>query len=594
MLAGFSATQIQTSISNVAVMSGLRTLTSAEVFAISVALGGSRTPASPSPSPSVIPSPTVQPSSQPVSCAPNLIPQRSPLRFLSNQEYDNIANDVFKLTKKPSMDNAFSSPAAGASGFTNTGYTSDPSSPAITDIAAQKYWAAANQIADFVITNKGQAGSAYSVLASCAPSSGAPTDACYTTIVQNAVLQLWRRPVSTSAANNELTRLLPILKGQSTFDASFHDLLATLLMSPNFLTVAYPPSSTLGAGQAFALDHYQLASRLSFFLWQSVPDSSLFAAASAGTLKNSATLTAQVKRMLADAKALRIATLLTNEWLDVDRILDLGLSATTINASTLNDLVTETTLMFQDVITSDASFLNVLSANYSFLNQNLATYYGVSFSGATSSGFYRTSLASTSRKGVLNQAGYLIATSGSPTATHPVGRGKAVALGVGCVEIPPPPANVDTTPPANLPAGSTPRQMLAIHTSNPLCASCHSTLDAYGLALENFDSFGKWRTSYASLLGNPAIDASGTLPTGEKFKSGPEFVQTLIDSASTRSCLTRKLMAAGLARRVASSDDVCVSNQISASGMTPTAKFSDLINGIVGSPQFLKQTTESQ
>ncbi|HEY8270656.1 MAG TPA: DUF1592 domain-containing protein, partial [Pseudobdellovibrionaceae bacterium] len=335
---------------------------------------------------------------------------------------------------------------------------------------------------------------------------------------------------------------------------------------------------------------YQLAARLSFFLWQSVPDSSLFSAAADGSLTTSSTLKAQVLRMLKDPKGQRFATLMTNEWLGVNQILGLGL--TTINTATLNAMVAETQFMFEDIIRSDVSFANSLAADYSFLNKTLADYYGVPFNGAVSTQFYKTSLASTPRRGVLNQAAFLIATSGSPNQTHPVLRGKVVARKIGCYDIAPPPATLDTSLPPALPANSTPAEILALHTQRVQCAGCHNIIDPHGLPLETYDSRGLWRTNYLEIAGR-GIDVSGTLPSGERFSSTQEFMRTLATSSTIKSCLVRKVMAVGLTRNVASTEDQCNAQQISELSMNANSKFSDLILNIIASRQFRMQTTEA-
>jgi len=130
--------------------------------------------------------------------------------------------------------------------------------------------------------------------------------------------------------------------------------------------------------------------------------------------------------------------------------------------------------------------------------------------------------------------------------------------------------------------------------SQPICAACHNTLDPYGLAFENFDPFGKWRSLYANIPGTPLVDPSGTLMTGESFTTEQQFMSILTTSPNTLSCVTKKIMAAGLTRSVSSSSDTCVAAAISASAMTPTSKFSELISSIVTSPQFQMQQTESQ
>lgn len=573
-----TADQIFDAINNVPSMSGLsflKQLSSSQLEAISVYLK------------TVVTDPT-DPSTPPV-CKTDFKPERSPIRLLSHIEYDNIAVDVFKSKKKPSVDAKFIIAANGISGFSNTSITSDPTSPPITDLTVEKFLTAANIVADEVIANKAQAGSGYSVLAPCAVGVSTVAESCYDSIIRNVGMKVWRRPVSESSTNNEFARLKAIIKTGS-FDNGFRLFIKTLLMSPNFLTVSFTPSTTLAAGTPFNLNDFQLATRLSFFLWASTPDDDLLNAARTNALSNATNLREQVLRMIRDPKSKRFASRLTNEWLGVDNITGLGI--TSIPNTTLSAMIMETQYMFENIIANDLSFLDSISADYSFLNKALADFYGVPFSGANTASFYRTSMASTPRRGVVNHASFLIATAGAKDETHPVIRGKLVSTRLGCYEIAPPPADLDISLPPSLPANSTPAEVLAIHTQRTQCASCHKTLDPYGLPLETYDSRGIWRTTYPA-LNNRSIATSGVLPSGESFGNTQEFMSTLATSPNIRSCLVKKVMASGLARRVATLDDQCIAAQISVGHMKPDSKFSELILNIVNSRQFRMQTTEA-
>ncbi len=524
-----------------------------------------------------------------IACKTDFKPERAPVRLLAHGEYDNIAVDIFKSKKKPSVDAKFVMVSNGTSGFSNTSVTSEPTAPAISETTVEKYLTAAGIIADELIANKAEAGSGYSTLAACAVGQSTVTEACYDSIVRGIALKVWRRPVSEAATNNEFARLKVLLKTGS-FDSGLKTFVKALLMSPNYLAVTFAPSTAVAGGTSFNLSNYQLATRLAFFLWASTPDDNLLAAAQGGTLLQAATLQAQVSRMLKDPKAKRFTNRLTNEWLGVNDILRLGI--TSIPAATLNAMVAETQFMFDDIVNSDVSFLNSIAADYSFLNKSLADYYGVGFPGVDTNMFYKTNMSATPRRGVVNHASFLIATAGATDQTHPVLRGKLISTRIGCYEIAPPPADLDISLPAQLPPDATPREVLAIHTQRAQCASCHNTLDPFGLPLETYDAKGMWRSTYALIKNRPVI-TSGTLPTGETFNNTPEFMSTLAASPSIRSCLVKKVMSAGLARRVASVDDNCIAGQISTASMTPQSKFSDLVMNIVNSRQFKMQTTEA-
>ena len=532
---------------------------------------------------------TVPPPVNGVACRTDFAPVRTPMRVLSHSEYDNIAADVFLSKKKPSVEARFVLSAFGSSGFSNTSITSEPATPAITVETVEKFLTAATLVADELIANKAQAGSGYSRVAACAGNANPVAEACYDSIVRSLGQKIWRRPVSETAANNEFARLKLILK-TGAFDLGLNGFVKALLMSPHFLTVNFSPNTVLPTGSVFNLNEYQLASRLSFFLWRSTPDDSLLAEANAGTLSVPNNLKNQIVRMLKDVKGRRFANLMTEEWLGANEILTLGL--TTIDAATLSAMVSETLFMFEDIRLNDASLLNAVAANYSFLNKSLADYYGVPFAGTDPAQFYKTSLASTPRRGVVNHASILIASAGAPDQSHPVSRGKFVAQKFGCYDIAPPPATLDISLPTTIPPNSTPAEILVIHTQRAQCASCHNTLDPYGLALETYDARGIWRSNYLQIANRPIV-VTGVLPSGEKFNSTPEYMDALATSPTVRSCMVRKIMAAGLARRVASVDDQCIAGQFSATGMTATSKFSDLVFSIVTSRQFKMQTAEA-
>jgi hypothetical protein len=517
----------------------------------------------------------------PVACSTTFAPQNTPIHLLSNAELDNSIADLFYTTTQASAVAKFDEVKAGPSGFSN-----DTSLVPITDLMVEKFWNAAEQLSAEVIASKASGTGPYSKLATCAVGKTTVADSCYDSIVRRQAMRFWRRPVTDA----EYTRLLPIIKAGASFDEGLGNFLKALVISPNFSFVAIAPPDTTAAGSTFNLSEYELATRLSYFLWQTTPDDTLLAAAGAGTLSSPAQLNAQIARMLRDPKSLRFADSLTNEWLGLKQFLNLGITA--ISPTTLAAMITETKMMFQDVIANDRSLMTAMSADYSFMNKALADYYGVPFTGADANAFFKISLAGTPRRGVVTQAAFLANTSGSPFETHAVLRGKAIANRIVCAHIPPPPANLDTSPPQMLPVNATPKEMLAEHTTRTACSGCHNILDPYGLSFESFDPFGKWRTTYPS-LGNRTIDPSTTLPSGEAIATTAEMISYLGSSSAVRSCLSKNLLGLGLTRAASASDDACTSSTLGAMNMNPNSKFSELITSIVTSRQFLMQTGET-
>lgn len=526
----------------------------------------------------------------PVACSTNFAPVRTPVRMLSNAEYDNIAQDVLLSKKKVSVEAIFLPKSFGDSGFSNAGMSALGGSRAISSLMIERYWNAANILATEVIASKGVAGGAYSLIASCAVNVPTVADTCYDTVIRNLGLKIWRRPLSEVATNNEFARLKNIFKADANFDIGLSNVIKSLLISPNFLFVSYGANSILPAGQPFDLNPYQLASRLSFFLWHSAPDDTLLNAAKTGELMNATSLQAQVLRMLKDPRAKRISATLAQEWIGVND--DLSLQSTGLDANLIKSMISETQFMLEDIVISDSSFNNVISADYSFLNKPLADYYGVSFQGADSTKYYKTNLASTKRRGVFSQGGFLVATSeASLNVTHPMTRGRIISTKVACVEIGDPPADAAATQITGLPPDPTPAEKFGAIAKISSCTGCHSTLNPYGLPLEVFDAKGAFRTAY--LTGRP-VDSSGRFTSGESFTDVSGYHLAMAENTNVKACMARTLMAVGLTRKVNSIDDKCVGEKIGLNSVNKNSKFSDLILEIVNSRQFRIQTAEAQ
>ena len=348
---------------------------------------------------------------------------------------------------------------------------------------------------------------------------------------------------------------------------------------------------TQNPAATYALDGYALASRLSYFLWQSIPDDALTAAAQDGSLLQPGVLHAQAQRMLADPRSAAFLGELRNEWAGLAA---LGLPSATLGGlsdSVRLSMVGEVDAFFQDLVKNDRSFINVINGRYSFLNSDLAAYYGVAVPGGNATGFFKTDGAQTGRAGVVTTGALLTATAGDVAFTHPVKRGKWVAARVLCSEPPPPPPGI---PQVNFDPGQggTPREKLAAHTADPACSGCHIVMDVVGLGLENYDPFGRWRTTYPG--SGAAIDPAGVLPDGTHFATPLEMYDALAKSPQVQSCLARQMMNLATTRAMASGgDDLCVTRVIGAQSLTPAAHFSDLVASVIDSRQFRMQTGEA-
>ncbi len=405
-------------------------------------------------------------------------------------------------------------------------------------------------------------------------------DAYTREILERLAYRAYRRPV-TQAEVDRLVHLTRVVhRHGGGFNEGIQIALEGILMSPNFLfRIERDP-----AGEAsHQVSDYELASRLSYFLWSSMPDDSLLSLAAKGQLHDPEVLHAQTRRMLADAKAGALATNFASEWLGTR---NLNYEAPDAKAFPQYDvelrdaMQTETQMFFQSIVAEDRSILDFLSGKYTFVNERLAKLYGIP--GVQGREFRRVDLDGTTRSGILTQASVLTITS-YPTRTSPTIRGKWILTNI--LNTPPP------EPPANVPALATSKEggkqtsiraRLEMHRANPVCASCHSGMDPLGFALENYDAIGSWRTAVDGL----PVDASGLLPDGTKF-SGADQLKTLLMAQSPKfvDCLTEKLLTYALGRGLESSDRPAV-KKIELAVEKKQYRFSALVDGIVNSAPF--------
>lgn len=499
------------------------------------------------------------------------------LRRLTNQEYTNTVQALLFTKQTPGA--TFQESLPGSSGYTNDSQALDISSTLVAS-----YYAAATSLAKEVIASKGMAGGAYSKLVTC----DATQSACASQTVSALAKRALRRPV-TPADLDATTGLMAAFTAGGSFDQGLNDVIIALLMHPEFLMIPVVDAASLDPNALFALDDYEVAARLSYFLWQTMPDDALTATADQGSLHDPATLRVQVTRMLADSRSTNLKTVLRDEYAGL-----LSLERTDLTqlgqTNTLRDaMVGETDAFLADILNHDRSPLTLLTGTQSFVNKTLADWYGLTIpSGQDTSKF--TPVAST-RTGLGAQAAVLINTAGgSPTFTNPVKRGHWIASKLLCINPPPPPPNIPPLPPASQ-ANPTVRQRLDAHLNSPACTACHVAMDAVGLGAENYGPFGKWRTTYDD---NTPIDATGTLPGDTTaFSDSAEMYQALGNSQTAKNCVALQIMKLALSRDLQTTGDTAVASTIAAAGVTPTSHFSDFISSIVTTNQFLQQSGEA-
>ena len=339
--------------------------------------------------------------------------------------------------------------------------------------------------------------------------------------------------------------------------------------------------------EPYRLSDLELASRLSFFLWSSIPDDQLLTLAEQRKLSDSAVLELQVKRMLADPRASEaLVNDFASQWLNLRRVAEVVVDPERYPNYDLTLMAAfrrETELFVGSTLREDRSVLELLNADYTFVNEKLARHYGIP--GIYGSRFRRVSVPDRSQRGGLLAQGALLATTSYPDRTSPVLRGKFLLNNIFGLQTTPPPAGVDTNlaPPKPGGAPQTIRERLAEHRTNPTCASCHSVIDPLGFALENFDVIGGWRS--VDEAGKP-VDAAGTTMSGAEVQGLNGLRALLLERREQfPRTVTEKLLAYALGRRVEHYDRPAV-RTIVRDAEAQNYPWSALILGIVKSPAF--------
>ncbi|HUA86887.1 MAG TPA: DUF1592 domain-containing protein [Bryobacteraceae bacterium] len=409
--------------------------------------------------------------------------------------------------------------------------------------------------------------------------NGNYTPPCQRQIIENLARRAYRRP----PADREVAQLMKLVKlvedHGDGFETGVQTALQAILMSPSFLfRFEHQPKP----GEIYRLNDYELASRLSYFLWSSMPDDELMRLADQRRLHDPAVLDAQVKRMMQDPKADNLVTNFAAQWLNL-RALDHKKpdpqKFPAVDDELLGDMKTETLMFMREIIRDDHSVLDAIDAPFTYVNGPLARFYGIP--GITGLDFHRVALDGKERGGVLTQGSILISTSYS-TRTSPVLRGKWVLGTLLGQEPPPPPPGVPAFPEAKVGLNLTLRQILAEHRTNPSCGVCHNQMDPIGLALENYDAAGGWRTRD----GNAAIDNSGTLPDGTAIAGAASLKKVLRARGDLFARnVAQQLLTFAIGRGMESSDRAVV-DRITAEAAAKNYRFSALVLAIVHSSPF--------
>ena len=505
-------------------------------------------------------------------CSSEKHPGRVTIRRLNKSEYDNTIRDLTGLELNLADD--FPSDDVG-NGFDNIGDVLS-----IPPILLEKYLGAAEQVAEAVIDNP-------TVRARVFPHR-AESDSIEekVEVARRNVGEFARRAYRRPLRPDEEERLFEVMRFAWEQDGSedeiFKTITAAILASPHFLfRVEQDPPADDEDGIR-PLNGYELASRLSYFLWSSMPDARLFALAESGELTRREVLASEVRRMLADRKSRALVDNFAGQWLqlrDVSRLMPDPELFPDFDGELRTAMRRETELFVETMIREDRSVLDFLNADYTFVNERLARHYGIpSVSGDE---FQRVAL-SDGRRGVLTHASILMLTS-NPTRTSPVKRGKWILENMLAEPPPPPPANVPELEEGAETLGSL-REQMEQHRANPTCASCHRTMDALGFGLENFDAIG----AYRERDGRFEIEASGELPGGRQFDGASDLMQILLAEKKQAfcKCLAGKMMTFALGRGLTSYDRCAIKEAVSALAENDY-RFSALVTSIVTSDPFM-------
>lgn len=421
------------------------------------------------------------------------------------------------------------------------------------------------------------------IIFTCRPSRNQSDESCAKEIISRLTRLAYRRPV----IEDDISILLNLYregKNEGDFENGVRMALQTILVSPEFLFRMEFDPADVKPGEAYQLSSLELASRLSFFLWSSIPDEELLSLAEKDQLKDPVIMEQQVKRMMADPRSQSLVTNFAGQWLylrNMSRVLPDPLAFPNFDINLRDALQKETELLVESMLREDRSIVDLLDSDYTFVNERLAKHYDIE--GIYGSEFQRIEITDERRKGLLGQGSILTVTS-YPNRTAPTIRGKWVLEQLLGTPPPPPPPNVPTLKEDNSTKVLTMRERMEKHRANPACAACHKVTDPLGFALENFDGLGRWRETTGVNL--TPINSSGVLPDGTSF-DGPVGLREILLSKKDLfvDTFTERLLTYALGRGV-EHYDLPVIRKIRQDAADQNYKWSAIISGIVTSVPF--------
>jgi hypothetical protein len=425
----------------------------------------------------------------------------------------------------------------------------------------------------------------------CRPATAAQEGPCAERIFRTLTRRAYRRPVTSEDVQAPLSFYRQARQSGETFDEGIRSGLSRILSSPSFLYRIEQDPVGAKAGAVNPVSNVDLASRLSFFLWSSIPDDELLDLAAAGRLRQPTVLAAQVKRMIADKRADAFVSNFAGQWLQL-RNLEAKVNPELLTFADFDDNIRkgfrrETEMLFGHILRNDRSTLELLSADYTFLNEKLAKHYGIP--GVYGERFRQVKLTDPNRFGLLGH-GSILSLTALATRTSPVLRGVYVLKTFLNTPPLPPPPNVPTLEESNKESASVPktlREQLEQHRKNPSCAGCHQVIDPPGFALESFNSIGQWRSE---LPNGGKVDANGVLADGRKINGPLELRQAILSRpAAFTTAVTERLMIYALGRGLEPSDMPVVRRIVKQAGQNDY-RLSTIVTEIIKSPSFQMRT----
>jgi uncharacterized protein DUF1592/uncharacterized protein DUF1588/uncharacterized protein DUF1595/uncharacterized protein DUF1587/uncharacterized protein DUF1585 len=494
----------------------------------------------------------------------------SPMRRLTRFEYNNTVHDLLGDTTRP----ADSFVSEGNS----FGFDNQASSLTVSQLLAEQYLEASEVLSENATADMP------GLLDGC-DTAATGEDECAAQFVTRFGKKAFRRPL-TEDETSAYVSLYAEGKAGFDFETGIQLVIQAMLQSPGFLYRVEFGMPTPIEGDVVQLDGWEMASRLSYLLWGSMPDDELFQAAELGQLASKEQIAAQARRMLADPRAREAVAHFHVQWLGLNNILTIGKDETIYPDyyDGLRALWLEETKQFVEhvVFDGEGDLGTLLTADYSMMNAELASFYGAS--GASGSEFVEVSLDPSQRAGIMTLPA-VMAGHAKPNQSSPVLRGKFVREQLLCQILPPPPNNVNNTPPDVAP-GSTTAEKFEQHSSDPNCAPCHKLMDPLGLGFENYDALGRWRDTDQDL---PVVADGEVLETEDidgEFTGAVELAGKLAESNQVRECVVKEWFRFGFGRSESQSD-VCALDQLNELFGASGYDIKELLVGLTQTDGFL-------